>query len=213
MIIQHVKNKTTAQQIPAVMDEAGVDFQAIDTVNWKDFPYQPKVSFRIAYNDEGILLHYRVYEKTIKATYKEDNGNVWTDSCVEMFIVPANDAIYYNLEVNCIGCVLLGAGAEREGRTRAGKEITQLVQRWTSLSTETFKEKTTTMPWELALVVPYEAFFKHDLKTLAGQRVKANFYKCGDDLSDPHFLSWHPIVIEKPDFHRPDFFGELEFSE
>ncbi|WP_336524905.1 carbohydrate-binding family 9-like protein, partial [Bacteroides acidifaciens] len=26
------------------------------------------------------------------------------------------------------------------------------------------------------------------------------------------FLSWNPIEIEKPDFHRPDFFGTLEFE-
>lgn len=45
-----------------------------------------------------------------------------------------------------------------------------------------------------------------------GQTIKANFYKCGDELQTPHFLSWNPINIEKPDFHRPDFFGSLEFE-
>ncbi|MFR8633774.1 MAG: carbohydrate-binding family 9-like protein, partial [Barnesiella intestinihominis] len=25
------------------------------------------------------------------------------------------------------------------------------------------------------------------------------------------YLSWSPIPIEKPDFHRPDYFGELRF--
>ncbi len=42
--------------------------------------------------------------------------------------------------------------------------------------------------------------------------LKANFYKCGDELQTPHFLSWNPIEIEKPDFHRPDFFGTLRFE-
>ena len=48
--------------------------------------------------------------------------------------------------------------------------------------------------------------------SLDGQTIKANFYKCGDELQTPHFLSWNPINIEKPDFHRPDFFGSLEFE-
>ena len=44
------------------------------------------------------------------------------------------------------------------------------------------------------------------------KEIKANFYKCGDELQTPHFLSWNPIQIEQPDFHRPDFFGTLEFE-
>jgi hypothetical protein len=27
----------------------------------------------------------------------------------------------------------------------------------------------------------------------------------------PHYLSWNRIDIPQPDFHRPDFFGELKF--
>ncbi|WP_449033796.1 carbohydrate-binding family 9-like protein, partial [Prevotella sp.] len=26
-----------------------------------------------------------------------------------------------------------------------------------------------------------------------------------------HFLSWNPIDLPAPDFHRPDFFGEIRF--
>ena len=39
--------------------------------------------------------------------------------------------------------------------------------------------------------------------------VRANFYKCGDKTAHPHFLSWNPVVSSKPDFHRPECFGEL----
>jgi hypothetical protein len=41
--------------------------------------------------------------------------------------------------------------------------------------------------------------------------MRANFYKCGDKTKRAHFLSWNPIDIAKPDFHRPDFFGEITF--
>ena len=37
--------------------------------------------------------------------------------------------------------------------------------------------------------------------------------KCGDDLTVPHFLSWNPIKTEKPDFHRPEFFGTVKFVQ
>ena len=45
-----------------------------------------------------------------------------------------------------------------------------------------------------------------------GLKVKGNVYKCGDMLPHPHFLSFFPIDLPKPDFHRPDFFGSVEFE-
>ena len=43
--------------------------------------------------------------------------------------------------------------------------------------------------------------------------VSANFYKCGDKTAHIHFVSWSPIGCEKPDFHRPEYFGTLEFAK
>ena len=80
------------------------------------------------------------------------------------------------------------------------------------LHVQSFEERVDDTTWEVALIIPYAAFFKHQIQSLDGKEVKANFYKCGDELQTPHFLSWNPIKIEKPDFHRPDFFGTLEFE-
>ena len=44
----------------------------------------------------------------------------------------------------------------------------------------------------------------------APKTLRANFYKCGDNCDKTHFLSWSPIALEKPNFHCPDFFGELK---
>jgi hypothetical protein len=201
-----------AQQIPALFDNENIMYHPVDRVNWEAYPYQPHVSFRIAYTNDAILLHYKVTEDSVRARYGEDNGSVWTDSCVEFFSIPAADGIYYNLECNCIGTVLLAAGPERSDREAAPLEITGQVKRWASLGRETFEEKIGECTWEVALLIPYKVFFKHAITGLDGMSIRANFYKCGDELQKPHFLSWNPIKIEKPDFHRPDFFGLLEFE-
>lgn len=39
--------------------------------------------------------------------------------------------------------------------------------------------------------------------------LRGNFYKCGDLTAEPHYLSWSPIAFERPNFHLPEFFGEL----
>lgn len=201
-----------AQEIPALFDNMKIAFQPINIVNWERYPYQPKVAFRIAHTASAILLHYKVTEESVRAKYDEDNGSVWTDSCVEFFSIPAGDDIYYNLECNCIGTVLLAAGAQRNNRESASREVTKQIKRWASLGRQPFEERIGECTWEVALMIPYSVFFKHNIESLDGMGIKANFYKCGDELKTPHFLSWNPISIENPDFHRPDFFGTLEFE-
>lgn len=202
----------SVENIPALLDKEKVDFHPIPTVNWKEYPYQPEVRFRIAHTDNAILLHYQAKEASVRAAAAHDNGAVWEDACVEFFSVPADDGIYYNVECNCTGTLLIGAGAARDNREHAPQEVMDQVQRWASLGRHSFEERTGECTWELALVIPYTAFFKHQITGLDGKDVRANFYKCGDKLQTPHFLSWNPIQLEAPNFHCPEFFGTLHFE-
>lgn len=205
---------TEAASLPLIFDKEKLSFHSIETVDWAEtYPYKPKVQFRIAHTDDKILIHYQVNEKNIRAKYVEDNDPVWTDSCVEFFSIPGDDDIYYNIECNCIGTILLAAGRERNNREQAPQSLLNLIKRWSSLGHEAFSEQKGDYSWQVALVIPYAAFFKHHIQSLDGTTIKANFYKCGDELETPHFLSWSPIKITKPDFHRPDFFGNLEFGK
>lgn len=198
--------------LPKLLDEEKIGFQPVNKVNWNEYSYCPKVEFRVAHTEDAILLHFKVTEASVRARYSEDNGSVWTDSCVEFFSIPAGDGIYYNIECNCIGTILVGAGPQRNNREHAPADVTAHVQRWSSLGRTSFEERVEEVTWEVALVIPYTVFFKHQITSLDGKEIKANFYKCGDELQTPHFLSWNPIEIEKPDFHRPDFFGTLEME-
>ena len=85
------------------------------------------------------------------------------------------DGIYYNIECNCIGTILIGAGPARNGREHAPKEVTALVQRWSSLGNEPFEERVDDTTWEVALIIPYAAFFKHQIQSLDGKEVKSEF--------------------------------------
>lgn len=203
----------SAADVPVALDRAEVPFTKINQVNWPDsYPFCPEVEFRMAYNDMALLLHYRVKEPVVRALFGRDGGEVWTDSCVEFFSIPAGDDIYYNLECNCIGTVLLAAGPDRNHREHAAPDTTGSIQRWASLGRQPFGQKEVKEEWQVALIVPYTAFFKHRIRSMKGRTIKANFYKCGDALPTPHFLSWHPIRLETPNFHCPEFFGELQFE-
>ena len=64
--------------------------------------------------------------------------------------------------------------------------------------------------WRVGVVIPFD-LIGIDSENLP-HCIRANFYKCGDKTAHPHYLSWSPIDTPKPDFHRPEFFGELLFD-
>ena len=199
-----------AREIPAVFKEKSVIYNSVECINWpEEFPYSPKMEFAIAHTEDAFLVHYRVEEQSVRAVAQHDNDSVWEDSCAEFFISPAGDGLYYNVECNCAGTLLLGVGEGRNNRELAAPEITRQIDRWASLGHTPFDTREGACRWELALRIPYSVFFRHNITSLDGLMLRGNFYKCGDKLHVTHFLSWNPIGTPTPDFHCPPFFGEL----
>ena len=201
-----------ASTVPALFDAQGIEWNAIACVNWAEYPYQPDVKFRAAHTGDAILLHYQVTEASVRAVALADDGKVWEDACVEFFLSPEGNDFYYNFECNCATKLLLHGGPAGGERPTASEEVLMSVKRWASLGTEPFEERVGECTWEVALVIPVSAIFRHEIADLNGKTMRANFYKCGDLLQTPHFLSWAPIELPKPKFHCPEFFGELVFE-
>jgi hypothetical protein len=74
------------------------------------------------------------------------------------------------------------------------------------------EERPATGPWCLTIVLPKRLFFRHPQLSLDDLKARGNFYKCGDKLTKPHFLSWNAIDTPSPDFHVPQAFGTLIFE-
>lgn len=191
---------------------AQIEPQAVACCNWPEaFPYAPQVEFRMFHTGEWLLLRFDVAEQYTMARVTQDNGRSWTDSCVEFFISPDGKE-YYNFETTCAGRLLLAWHRSRHEAEQAPQEVLQAVKRFTSLPFgQTFEERVGDNRWSLTLAIPPRALFRHALNDWSGLQASANLYKCGDELSQPHFLSWSPIRTEKPDFHRPEFFAPIRF--
>lgn len=192
----------------------GIEAREIACCNWpEEFPYAPKVSFRMFHTGERLFLRFDVEERYTAALVTADNGEVWTDSCVEFFIALDGKG-YYNFETTCIGRMLLAFRQSRnEGVEHASRETLARVGRYPTLPYGVrFAEREGDNRWSLVLSIPPQALFRHDLQSWDGIEGRMNLYKCGDRLSHPHFLSWRPIKAEKPDFHRPEFFEQIKFA-
>ena len=194
---------------------AEIEPQPVACCNWPaEFPYAPEVSFRMFHTGDRLMLRFDVAESYTAALVTEDNGEVWTDSCVEFFIAP-DEGLYYNFETTCIARMLLsGRKSRTEDVQPAPAEVLASVKRFTTYPFgEPFAEREGDNRWSLTLAIPPQALFRHALTDWSGLEARMNLYKCGDRLSHPHFLSWKPVRMENPDFHRPEFFEAVTFEK
>lgn len=183
----------------------------IDTINWESLTYKPSVTFSMAYSDREIFIKYYVRERYVKAEMSAINQDVFRDSCVEFFVSPGDDNLYYNFEFNSIGTFLVGSGTGRNNSKRIDPSVTGKIRCLPSLGFTPFAEREDIDEWTLTIAIPVTVFIRHKIEELKGKEFRANFYKCGDDLTVPHYLSWNPVLTDKPDFHRPEYFGLIKF--
>lgn len=180
----------------------------VDQANWPDaFGYKPVCAGNIARYDGGLAIRFHVQGLDLRARNLEDNGRQWEDSCCEFFVLEPDGSRYFNFEINCIGRILGAAGAGRHERVRQDPADLGRIRRITSLPLQAWSEADTLHTWDIAVLIPYDLFGADP--ACPPETLKANFYKCGDETAHPHFLSWNPIDTPQPDFHRPEFFGEL----
>lgn len=180
----------------------------IEIAPWATYPYLPDVKFIVAYGIDCIFIKYEVTERYVQALYGQPNEPVYKDSCVEFFIELEPGEPYYNFEFNYKGTCLAGFGKGKEGREFLPL---QAIEKIRTLSTVHTPSADSPVSWELALVIPFDVFYFHTLESLNGRKARVNFYKCGDDLPIPHYLVWNKVLSPFPDFHLPEFFGEMEF--
>ena len=200
----------TEEEKNVLIEEKGT-LQKISNVNWEAYPYAPDVNFRILHTGNEIWLKFFVQENYIRAVETRTNGEVYKDSTVEFFI-SVNGENYYNFEFSCIGTIHLAYGPGRGNRKRIDPEIAEKIKIESTLGNEPFEEKSGDFSWEMMVRIPIECFAFDTLKSFNGMLARGNFYKCGDATSEPHYISWNPIETENPDYHQPEFFGNIEFE-
>jgi len=195
-------------RVSCALDES--PFPSIGFKNWVPAD-RVSASFDIRHRGTSILLKYMVREPQVRAVNTAFNSPVWEDSCVEFFIALDGDDNYYNFEFNAIGTVLGAYGPDRSSREGIPSGFLELIQTTPSLGKGVIENMEGEISWELDIVLPVKSFHHHQVSDIAGMKTRANFYKCGDGLKKPHYLSWKQVQTEKPDFHQSRFFGDLEF--
>lgn len=204
---QNLNRNKAIQVIADSLDE--LDKNLIGMVPWPAFNYKPTAMFAIAHNHDCLFMKFYVSENNVQAVYRNINDPVYKDSCVEFFIAFNGEEGYYNFEFNFLGTCRAGYGLQRNNRKFLPESVISKIKTLNLLNPASNDQ--TDIHWQLTLVLPIEIFSEHKLIQFDKLKGKANFFKCGDDLPKPHYLSWSNITADSPNFHLPKFFGDVKF--
>lgn len=178
----------------------------------------PKVQAKLAYDDAAIYVIFRVEDQYVRAVAQKHQDAVCRDSCVEFFFAPGDDVAsgYFNLEMNCGGTMLLhDQVTPRKGMQPLSPEDVAKIEVAHSLPRIIDPEIAEPTTWTVEYRLPLEILDDYRPKYTApapGVTWRANFFKCADATSHPHWLTWSKVERPRPDFHVPEFFGTLVFQ-
>jgi len=177
----------------------------------------PRTEVKIAYDDRALYVLFRVGDRYVRAVAAEHQDNVWQDSCVEFFFTPGSDVSkgYFNLEMNCGGTMLFHfqTGPRKDSIVIPKSECNRITVAH-SLPRIVDPEIEQPVTWTVEYRLPISLLENYCQVTTPapGAVWRVNFYKCGDNTSHPHWLTWAPVHSPKPDFHLPRSFGTLQFE-
>ncbi|MFH0735628.1 MAG: carbohydrate-binding family 9-like protein [bacterium] len=198
------------------------EWEKIEPINLNNYmgslpEHFPATLFKLCYTDKALYLISMVKDKYVLALAENNFEPVFKDSCVEFFFTAKNktNSGYFNLETNCGGTLLFGY---RENILQKSIKVSNRDIAKISLSTTLPKiikteiiEDTT---WVIEYRLPFEILNEYCKVDVPQKNTVwfANFYKCADNSSKPHWLTWNKIEFPEPNFHLPKFFGKIVFE-
>lgn len=171
----------------------------------------PNTKVKLMYDDKYIYVIFKVEDKFVRSVNREINSPVSNDSCVEFFFTPDTDDSlgYFNLEVNAGGTPLFRFQKERNiGKVEIDLEDIKSIKIAHSLPEVVEPEILEPTTWTVEYQIPINMLEKYFniVKPTSGVTWKVNFYKCADETSNPHYLTWNKVENEIPNFHLPEYF-------
>ncbi len=196
------------EDVANALEENGARF-SVESLNWPDaYPYRPLTVITAAHSDGFIYLDFLVRCNYLRAVNYTDNSPVSEDSCVEFFVSPnPASGSYWAFEFNCVGALNASLCSEANGCIPLSTDVLKTVKRYPSVGSRPFQEVEGSFIWSVVVAIPLGILGLCYNGTPIGMR--GNFNKCASATSQPHYLSWSPIKTPAPDFHQPDFFGEI----
>ncbi len=208
-----VKRATERIVLDGILDEA--DWQAADSFGDFVFPWytsgvREQTEAKMLWDDTFLYLSFVCHDAHIWADLYNTNAGVSANDAAEIFWNPdpLNQATYYQFEINCIGNLLsVWKNGANPRPTIMLPHITQYIS-----GTVNADADTDTL-WVLEVGIRFEDYpdlVKH--VPVAGDMWRINLNRCGGK-TNLQYSQWSPSSTKTPNFHSPDDFGKLFFSD
>lgn len=182
-----------------------------------------QTSARMFWNERGIFILYDCIDPCIWGTCKNDNDPIFNEEVVEVFFDPRPEGdTYYEFEISPLN-VRFAAIIRRPipplpekiiKKLDCGKLITNVE---TDGALSDFPKPA--QGWRALLGIPFE-LLERDKPPKAGDVWRGNLYRIDrrppEDPNSPlqdEFSCWSPTFTEPAAFHRPEYFGLIEFVD
>lgn len=180
---------------------------------WDKTGYRPKTEVKMFYTEQDFRIQFIATEEKVRAVNTVPNSRVYQDSCVELFLQAdcENDENYINFEINAIGTTILQIGKNLSERIFLDLNDKDKLNIKTDVLKENISDFDNYKPWKVEFEIPFTLLKKYFPKfnPIKGNKIKCNFYKCGDKTTSSHYACLNNIEYNKPSFHRPEFFKEI----
>jgi hypothetical protein len=181
--------------------------------------HRPRTLARLLYDESGLYGFFQVHDQYVRCAHVGYMAPTYLDSCVEIFLQPKDDKGYLDFEFSCGGSLLCFHIIDPKRIPGGFSDYTPLPEAdlqqvliYHSLPSLVEPEIVEPIEWRLEYFIPFSMLEKWvgPLGTVSGQQWRANLYKCGDETSHPHWISWAPI--DDWNFHLPSCFGTIRFE-
>jgi hypothetical protein len=197
---------------------------------WRDIPaltlghhmgkppaHRPRVSAKLAWDSDALYLIFNVMDRYVRAVARRNQDPVCRDSCVEFFFTPGEGlgTSYFNIEINCGGTMLFWWHPGGGKAVPVSGSDCDCVHVRSTLPKIVDPEIPTPVPWSLECRLPFHILRNYcpaAQQPETGTIWRSNLYKCADDTSHPHWLTWSRVDYPTPRFHLPEYFGILKFK-
>jgi len=197
---QTINAEATIKNVPIEM----ADKFMLDNKLWGFEDYHAKVYAQIAYDDQGFLVRFFIRESNPLMEKTHHFEEVCQDSCVEFFVnfTPEYSDRYINFEVNAAGIMYVGIGTDRYDN----KLLTLDEVKGLNAQAERYADY-----WTVSYGISFELIKKYypQFDIAKCSYLLGNLHKCGSRTAYRHYLTYYPIGCERPDFHRPEYFGRI----
>jgi len=181
--------------------------------------HRPVAQAKLRYSDSGIHGIFKVDDRYVIYRHSRFQDPVYKDSCVEFFLKPIEMKGYFNFEFNCGGALKVGYITDSTRIEGGFKEIQHLtLEEGRQIIIHPFQritrdiEISEPITWQISFYIPFKLLqiYTGPFRRSAGKKFSANFFKCADESSHPHWASWSPV--NRLNFHLPHCFGTLELK-